>query len=562
MGRKSAAPEPEPGPAADGERFMRFDHRAGGREEKGGGRNIVCLNRFIIGITHSRGSMAEKITGFVINGGHMDLEWYMPLRSYRFWTVEALDLLQRIAKERPEYGTYVLDGVTYVLDIYLSARPEARGAVQDLVDSGKLSIGPFFSQFDEWLPSAESMVRNCLYGNRACREYGKMMRAGYLPDNFGHPRQLPQILNNFGLDSLLFMRGMPEIPGGHPDEFLYTGLDGSQLLVSHFRDSYGGAFRYSMEGVDPMQPRDVPYYSGSYFSFEFYLEQADCTIPEQIATQLIQNTIRILDRYPSRVVPLIASGDHRPPQANLAEAIQLANRMQSQIEFVMGNAEDYVRRVWASLSQPLQYDQELIGSRHQYILFGALSTRSYLKRQNFGAEAMLERYTEPLDAYAALLGYGGSQPQLDEAWKNLMLNSTHDSIHGSSLDEVHTEMEARFAAVRQISAGLSHQSLQRIGRHLHPWWAGQGKGILTFTPAGSDQPQLCQAWLPVGEEPARVVDPGGNILPTQVLPRDEIPLNGAGQPRSAYWPDQKLRQVLFLASSAGNQVNSYRCEAG
>ena len=505
--------------------------------------------------------MPKKLTGYIVNHGHMDIEWYMPLRSYRFWTVEALDLLRRIDKEHPEYGTYVLDGVTYVLDIYLAARPDARQEIEQLITAGKLAIGPFFTQFDEWLPSAESMVRNCLYGNRTCRGYGKMMRAGYLPDNFGHPRQLPQILNNFGIDSLLFMRGLPEIPGGHPDEFIYTGLDGSQVLVSHFRDSYGGAYNIFDKAVDPMQPRDVPYYEG-YFSYEYYMELADHTDPQKIASELIRNVLNIQDRYPSGIVPLIAGCDHCPPQAKIAQTLQLANQMQDQIDFVMGDAEGYIRLVQANLHNPMHYDQELIGSFYQYVLLGALSTRSYLKRQNFGAEAMMERYTEPLDAYASLLGYSGSQPQLDEAWKNLMVNSTHDSIHGSSMDEVHVEMEARFAAVRQIAAGLTHETLKHIGRHMHPWWQGKGKGILTFAPANPGVPQLCQVWLPVGDEPVHVQDQAGNALPTQVLPREEIPLNSIGKPRHAYWPSQRLRNVLFLAAAEANQVNSYACVTG
>jgi len=505
--------------------------------------------------------MTKKITGYVVNHGHMDIEWYMPLRSYRFWTVEALDLLRRIDKEQPDYGPYVLDGVTYVLDIYLAARPDAREEIEQLIADGKLAIGPFFTQFDEWLPSAESMVRNCLYGNRTCRGYGKMMRAGYLPDNFGHPRQLPQILNNFGIDSLLFMRGLPEIPGGHPDEFIYTGLDGSQVLVSHFREGYGGAYNIFDKDVDPMQPRDVPYYSG-YFSYEFYMELADHTDPEKIAGELIRNVLNIKDRYPSGIVPLIAGCDHCPPQAKMAQTLKLANQMQDQIDFVMGDAEGYIRRVQASIDKPMQYDQELIGSFYQYVLLGALSTRSYLKRQNFAAEALMERYTEPLDAYASLLGYSGAQPQLDEAWKNLMVNSTHDSIHGSSMDEVHIEMEARFAAVRQIAAGLTHATLKHIGSHLHPWWQGKGKGILTFSPANSGLPQLCEVWLPVGDEQVQVVDTNGNVLPTQVLPREEIPLNGIGKPRHADWPNQRLRTVLFLAFSAANQINSYACVTG
>lgn len=501
---------------------------------------------------------SRKLTAYVINHGHMDIEWYMPLRSYRFWTVEALDLLCRIAKEHPDYVTYVLDGVTYVLDIYLAARPEAREDIRRLIQDGKLSIGPFFTQFDEWLPSAESIVRNCLYGNRTCREYGRIMKAGYLPDNFGHPLQLPQILNNFGIDSLLFMRGLPEIPGGHPDEFMYTGIDGSQVLVSHFRDSYGGAYNIFAKPVDPMQPRDVPYYSG-YFSYEYYLELAHHSDPTAIANEMIRNVLNIQERYPSGIVPLIAGCDHCPPQEQMAETLQLANRMQEQIEFVMGDAEGYIRLLQANLRDPLQYSEELVGSYYQYVLLGALSTRSYLKRQNFAAEALMERYTEPLDAFASLLGHSGTQPQLDEAWKNLMVNSTHDSIHGSSMDEVHIEMEARFAAVRQIAAGLIHEALKHLGRHMDDWWRGRGRGVATFSPADPGGAQLFEVWLPVGDEAVRMVDREGRELPTQVLPREEIALNAIGKPRNTSWPDHKLRQVLFLARSGANEVSSFAC---
>ena len=494
----------------------------------------------------------------------MDIEWYMPMHSYRFWTVEALDELRRIPKEHPDFVTYVLDGQTCVLDIYLQARPDAEAALQELIRRGILSVGPFFSQFDEWLISGESMVRNCLYGNRACRRYGSIMKAGDLPDNFGHPLQLPQILNNFGIDSLLFMRGMPEIPGGHPDEFMYTGLDGSRVFVSHFRDSYGGAFNvFDRTEVLPLQPRDMPYHP-EYFSYEQYMELADHTHrEEETAKQLIANVQKIRNRYPSSVVPLIAGFDHFPPQGKLGEILKLANSMQDEIEFVMGNAEGYVRAAQAHLRNPMEYREELIGSFYQYVLLGALSTRSYLKRANFGAEALVERYAEPLDAMAAMLtGYQDARPQFDEAWRLLMLNSAHDSIHGSSMDEVHVEMEGRFAAVTQIATGLAHAAIKHIGARMDPWWEAGQVGILTFSPADSGGPQIGEVWLPIGDETVSVYDRDGKALSTQVAPREKVELNSHGQPRNSYWQDPRFRKVLFLAESSGNAVDSFTVKKG
>jgi alpha-mannosidase len=95
------------------------------------------------------------------------------LHSYRYWLIEAME--------------------------------------RQLVLTGKLNIDPFYTQFDEWLPSGEVMIRNCLFGDRTARTFGQPMMVGYLLDNFGHPIQLSQILNGFGIDSLFFMRGMPYI---------------------------------------------------------------------------------------------------------------------------------------------------------------------------------------------------------------------------------------------------------------------------------------------------------------------------------------------------------------
>jgi alpha-mannosidase len=220
------------------------------------------------------------------------------------------------------------------------------------------------------------------------------------------------------------MRGMPEIPGGHPDEFIYEGLDGSTVFASHFRNTYDGAFDIYGKDAEPLQPRDMPYHQG-YYSYEYFMELADHTGQEKIAHELIQNVRNNVHRYPSGVIPLMAGCDHCPPQAKIAETIKLANSMQDEIEFVMGDAEEYVREAQKNMTDPVVFNMELTGSFYQYILFGTLSTRSYIKRQHFGAEVMLVRYTEPLDAFASMLGHPGTRPQLDEAWKYVMRGLTY-----------------------------------------------------------------------------------------------------------------------------------------
>ncbi|MDR2608065.1 MAG: hypothetical protein LBC57_06705 [Treponema sp.] len=491
----------------------------------------------------------RKLTGFIITAGHLDIEWYQPLRSYRFWTVETFEDLKKAVK-RDDFNCYVLDGQIFPLEEYLEVIPEDEAELRELIGKGKLVIGPFFTQFDEWLPSAENMIRNCLYGRRKSDYFGGYMRAGYLPDNFGHPLQLPQILRGFGIDSLLFMRGLPEIPGGHPDEFMYRGLDGSEVLVSHFRESYSGAFDIFNKKIDPTQPRIIPYYDGndSYLSFEWHRELADHDDPERIAKSMISNVMRIKDRYPSGVIPLIAGFDHLPPQINIGDSVKAANESQEDIEFVMGSAEDYIKLVYRQMDKPAVYSMELLGSRYQYVLLGALSTRCYLKHENFACEALLERYAEPLDALAALGDYPDKRRFLDEAWTYLMINSAHDSIHGSSVDEVHREMEFRFAAVRQIASGLIHDALAYWGKHSDHWWEKlpESKGILSYAPVSADFMQPCDLWLPTGNLPVVIQDSNGVILPSQILDREEIPLNGIGEVRNDPFPSPVFRRVIFM----------------
>ena len=500
----------------------------------------------------------KKTKGFLIMAGHLDIEWYQPLRSYRFWTVETLDRLREAAKDG--FPAYTLDGQVYPLEEYLEVSPEAEEEMRRLIAEGRLAVGPFYTQFDEWLPSAENMIRNCLWGKYGAEHFGRRMNAGYLPDNFGHPVQLPQILNDFGLDSLLFMRGMPEVEGGHPDEFIYKGIDGSTLLASHFREGYGGAFDLKSSRCEPLQPREVPYYP-DYLSFEHHVEVAHLDDPERVAKSMIDNVRKRANRYPSRVVPLVAGGDHMPPQIGLDEALKLANQLAEDIEFISGTAEEYIEAMRQGLidesTNPTVYDMELIASRWQHILLGALSTRAYLKRMNFGCEALLERYAEPLQALAEMQGFRARPAYLREAWRNLLINAAHDSIHGSSTDEVHTEMESRFMASRQIASGVIHESLA----YLSAQEKTNARPIALWSGAKTDFAQPIEVWLNTGDAPVTVKDSSGNVLPTQVLAREKVDLNGRNQVRNDMYPAPTMRKVLFLAKGELGKVEQFTATA-
>jgi mannosylglycerate hydrolase len=150
----------------------------------------------------------SDVQSIVVSHTHWDREWYMPFQEYRIWLVEFMDDLLRVFDQKPGYKCFTLDGQTSVINDYLEVRPEKTERLKKLVAEGKIFVGPWYTQPDEWLVSSESLIRNLMLGHRVGQQFGNVSKVGYVPDNFGHPSQLPQIFRGFEIDNFVFMRGM------------------------------------------------------------------------------------------------------------------------------------------------------------------------------------------------------------------------------------------------------------------------------------------------------------------------------------------------------------------
>jgi len=100
-----------------------------------------------------------------------------------------------------------MDGQTIPIEDYLEVRPDYEEDIRRYVQEKRLSIGPMYILPDEFLVSGESLIRNLLIGHHEATKFGRVMKAGYIPDPFGHIAQLPQILSGFEIPSVLFWRG-------------------------------------------------------------------------------------------------------------------------------------------------------------------------------------------------------------------------------------------------------------------------------------------------------------------------------------------------------------------
>lgn len=99
----------------------------------------------------------------VIHHTHWDFEWYFTANESLVQLAYHLDEVMQ-ALEQQQISYYLLDGQMSILDDYLTSFPEQKERLMKLVKSGKLAIGPWYTQTDELIVRGESIVRNLNLG--------------------------------------------------------------------------------------------------------------------------------------------------------------------------------------------------------------------------------------------------------------------------------------------------------------------------------------------------------------------------------------------------------------
>src|SRR5579872_1341860 len=194
--------------------------------------------------------MGEQLTITLVPHTHWDREWYQTFQQFRMRLVHTVDALLDILDQDSAFSHFMLDGQTIVLDDYLEVQPQNEERLRRYIQAGRIQIGPWYVQPDEFLVSGESLIRNLQIGFRRAADFGEPMRIGYVPDCFGHIAQLPQILQGFGIESAVFWRGVGA--EARKSEFYWTAPDGTSVLVIHLADALG----YSNARMMPLVPAE------------------------------------------------------------------------------------------------------------------------------------------------------------------------------------------------------------------------------------------------------------------------------------------------------------------
>ncbi len=140
--------------------------------------------------------------------------------------------------------------------------PELFKKIQELVKKGKWHImGGWYLQPDCNMPSGESFVRQIREGQRYFKEnFGVCPTTAINLDPFGHTVGLVQIVKKCGQDSYMFMRPFSHELSLPSDQFIWRGLDGSEIKATRIEGGYSthlGTSAGSIKRKADLQPFSV-----------------------------------------------------------------------------------------------------------------------------------------------------------------------------------------------------------------------------------------------------------------------------------------------------------------
>jgi len=395
---------------------------------------------------------------------HWDREWYITFQEFRARLVIMMDKLLHILKTDPEYKKFTLDGQVIPLEDYLEVRPEREEEIKKFVKQGRISIGPMYVLPDEFLVSGESLIRNLLIGHQKADYFGGIMKAGYIPDPFGHIAQMPQILKGFEIPSILFARGFGnEFEENNLNmEFTWNAPGRSaSILAIHLIFGYG-----SLEALNIKKSKGI--YKKALNKIEFM--------------------VRNFENYTCTPIILLNNGsDHHEALRDIPQIIKQWNDLHPGVKMVQADFEYYINKVLGSNPNLKEFQGELRGGRYANLLSGVFSARMWIKQRNTAIEYLYENYTEPISTFVWVLDkyhkFLYPKNYILTGLKWLQKNAPHDSICGCSIDEVHDEMKTRFDWAEQIANEIYKDSILYLSSliKINPKYKNQNV-LLVFNP--------------------------------------------------------------------------------
>lgn len=353
-------------------------------------------------------------TSVCVGHAHIDTAWLWPMRETIRKCCRSFVTQLRLLERYPDYvfGASQAPHYLFVKQHYPGLYARIRAAIAE----GRWEVqGAMWVESDCNTTGGESLVRQVLYGRRFFREeFGVEVRNAWLPDAFGYPASLPQILRSAGVDFFVTQKMSWNTVNRFPHHtFHWRGIDGTSIL-SHLL---------------PM---------------ETYNAQL---LPDS-------NRFAVRNHEEKGIVPEfltcfgIGDGGGGPSEEHIEFGLRQRDLAGCpRIEF--GSAQSELDRLSEYSAQLSTWDGPLYLERHR----GTLTTHALMKRRNRQLENRLRELELRFAARPA-----GEYPRekLRECWQRLLTNQFHDILPGSSITCVYEDAHQDYDQIAMELDALEH----------------------------------------------------------------------------------------------------------
>lgn len=169
----------------------------------------------------------------LIAHSHLDIAYYWRRIHAVQKNLRTILIQLRLMDKYPDFKyTHTQPYVYETLEKYY---PEVFEELKEKVANGQFEpVGAMYVEPDCNIPNAESLIRQCLYGQQTYkRMFGKIVNNAWLPDVFGNSWILPQILKKSGVDYFVSnkMSTWNDTNRFPHNNFIWRGIDGSDVLA-------------------------------------------------------------------------------------------------------------------------------------------------------------------------------------------------------------------------------------------------------------------------------------------------------------------------------------------
>ena len=447
---------------------------------------------------------------FAAGHAHMDVAYLWPVAQIRQKNARTYSNVLRLMERHKGFAFSHSQPQLYqwtAMD-----HPEIFEGIKERVAEGRWEIlGGMWVEPDANMPGPEALVRQIMLARRYCDETfgeGAETPVLWLPDTFGFPACLPQLMVQAGLKWFVTNKVNWNQYNQMPASTTWwEGIDGSRVMAQFL--------------TTPREVQHLPFPTNY---------KSDLTAAEVIGTWT-RNTVK--DRVQDLLICYGYGDGGGGPTDDLIRKAEAWGKMPGAPKVEMATVRSYFETLEKNAPDLPIWRGEFYLEGHR----GVLTSQGWIKRANRKAEVLLHD-TELAMSLAMLAGQAPTD--LTVAWQRLCMTQFHDILTGTSITEVFDDARQDFAFIEDEAQAALAEATAALMPAEAEWLVLDGAQL----------PGVRLVELPSGSGP---VAEAGGALPTQTTSDGILVELPQGAPLCA-----RVLTTATASGAAGNPVTARR----